>query len=186
MAWKLPERSLFAILLRSQWWASALAAVAAFGLVRLFMPWPYAVFATTPFLIILGIVAWKSVSTPRGARLERKLEAIRALSWDAFARALEDSWRREGYELRRAAGAADFELEKSGKVSLVAARRWKAARTGPEPVKELAAEAEKRSAEALLVDAGGLTRQARALAKEKGVRLVEGAELARRVPAGRK
>jgi hypothetical protein len=32
-------------------------------------------------------------------------------------------------------GAADFELERAGRLSLVAAKRWKASSTGVEPLK---------------------------------------------------
>ena len=63
-----------------------------------------------------------------------------------------------------------------------AKRRWKAARTGIEPLRELAALGEKRTArECHYVLAGVLTEQARAFATQKGVKLVEGAELARLV-----
>ncbi|MGH8722847.1 MAG: restriction endonuclease, partial [Burkholderiales bacterium] len=75
-------------------------------------------------------------------------------------------------------GIADFELEKDGQVTLVCARRWKAARTGVEPLKELASAAEARKAgECVYVVAGELTEQARRLADEKRVRLMEGAGL---------
>lgn len=84
--------------------------------------------------------------------------------------------------MQRVEGAVDFELEKAGRVTLVCARRWKAARTGMEPLKELAAAGEKRSAgECRYAVAGELTAQARAYAKRKAVKLVEGAELAKLV-----
>jgi restriction system protein len=84
--------------------------------------------------------------------------------------------------VRRLDGAVDFELEKLGYVTLVCARRWKAARTGVEPLKELAAAGEKRGArECRYAVAGELTAQARAYASKQGVKLVEGAELAKLV-----
>jgi restriction system protein len=86
------------------------------------------------------------------------------------------------YCVQRVDGAVDFELEKLGYLTLVCARRWKAARTGIEPLRELAELREKRSArECHYAVAGELTEQARAFAKQKGVKLVEGAELARLV-----
>jgi len=45
-------------------------------------------------------------------------------------------------------GAADFELERAGRLSLVAAKRWKASSTGVEPLKELVAAGEAREATA--------------------------------------
>jgi len=185
MKWKLAENSLFGILLRSRWWVSALVALGTFGAVRLFLEWGYALLATTPFIVIAAMAAWKQIRTPRGARLEQALEKVRAMSWEAFARALEEGLRREGYSVKRVEGAADFELEKAGRVSLVCARRWKASRTGAGPLKELAAAGEKRAAgESVYAVAGEMTEQARGFAKEKAVRLVEGVELLRLISKG--
>jgi restriction system protein len=180
MKWKMAENSLFAILLRSQWWVSVLVAAGVFAAVRLFIEWGYALFATTPFVVIAAMAAWRQIRTPQGARLENALEKVRDMSWEAFARALEEGFRREGYTVKRVAGAADFELEKAGRASLVCARRWKAKRTGAEPLKELVAAGEKRGAqECVYVVAGEMTEQARGFAKEKLVRLVEEAGLVR-------
>ncbi len=182
MKWKMSESSLFAILLRQSWWVSALAALATFGVVQHFIEWGYALFATTPFTVITLIVAWKQIRTPSSARVAKALEKTRSMSWEDFAQALERGYRAEGYAVQRVDGAVDFELEKLGYVTLVCARRWKAARTGMEPLRELAAAGEKRSArECQYAVAGELTAQARAFAKQKGVKLVEGAELARLV-----
>ena len=50
---KLPENSLFAILLRSRWWVSLLVALVAFGAVRLVLhEEAYAFFAALPFIAI--------------------------------------------------------------------------------------------------------------------------------------
>ena len=182
MAWKLPENSLFAILLRQSWWMSALLALVVFVVVRSFMEWGYALFATTPFTVIALMVAWKQIRVPSGARLERALEKIRNLAWEDFAQALEKAFSAEGYAVRRIKGAADFELEKLGYVTLVCARRWKVARTGMEPLRELVAAGEKRDARGCrYVVAGVLTEQAREYATKQGVKLVEGAELVRLV-----
>jgi len=182
MKWKMAENSLFAILMRQDWWVSALIALAVFGAVHTFMAWGYALFATTPFTVITLMVAWKQIRVPGGARLEKALEKVRSLSWENFAQALETGFKAEGYAVQRVDGAADFELEKSGRVTLVCARRWKAARTGMEPLKELAAAGEKRSAaECRYAVAGELTEQARAFATKQGMKLVEGAELAKLV-----
>lgn len=180
MKWKMAENSIFAILLRQSWWVSALAALATFGVVQNFIAWGYALFATTPFTVITLIVAWRQIRTPSAARVAKALEKTRSMSWEDFAQALERGFRAEGYTVQRVDGAVDFELEKLGYVTLVCARRWKAARTGVEPLRELVAAGEKRGArECRYVVAGGLTEQARAYAKQKGVKLLEGAELVR-------
>ena len=87
------------------------------------------------------------------------------MAWPAFADALEAAWRRDGYTVTRTQGAADFELVKEGRRYVVAARRWKAAHTGLEPLRELVKAKEAREAqEATWVTAGELTAEARAYA----------------------
>jgi restriction system protein len=178
MKWKMAENSLFAVLLRAPWYVSVLVSVGVFGLVRLFLPWSYALFGTLPFIVIALIAIWRQLRAPGAKKVAAGLEALRALSWEEFARALEEGFRREGYAVKRVSGAADFELEKAGRLSLVTARRWKAAATGVEPLRELVAAGEKRKAgECVYVVAGEVTANARAFATEKALRLVEGAAL---------
>ena len=179
MKWKMAENSLFAILLRAPWYVSVLVSVGVFGLVRLFLPWSYALFGTLPFIVIALTAVWRQLRAPSGKKVAAGLEALRALSWEEFAGVLEEGFRREGYAVKRVSGAADFELHKAGRLSLVSARRWKAAATGVEPLKELVAAGEKREAgECVYVVAGEVTANARAFAAEKALRLVEGAALA--------
>jgi restriction system protein len=176
---KLPQNSLFAMLMRARWWVSALVALGVFALTRLILPEGFALFASLPFIVIAVVVAWKEIRRPRGARLDRALEALRARSWEEFAAGVEQGYRRLGYSVKRTEGAADFELEKDGRVWLVSARRWKAARTGVEPLKELVSAGERRGAqECVVVMTGELTEQARKLAGDKRIKLMEGAGLA--------
>jgi restriction system protein len=176
------EKSLFAVLLRSPWWVSVLVALGSFLALRLFVPVAYAFFGSLPFVAIAAVATWKQLRAPSAAKIAAGLEALRAMSWEEFARALEQGFRREGYSVKRAEGAADFELEKPGRVSLVCARRWKASVTGVEPLKELVAAAEKRGAgECVYVCAGEMTGNARGFAGEKKMRVVEGVELVRLV-----
>src|SRR3970282_496825 len=134
MKLKMAENSLCAILLRSPWWASVLAALAVFGVVRLFMHEGYALFAASPFIVIAAVAGWKRLRMPGGARLQGALPAARAVArggvggarleaalaklrgmpWEEFAAALEAGFRREGYAVKRLeGGAADFELTKA-------------------------------------------------------------------------
>ena len=129
-------------------------------------------------LVIAAVAGWRQLRVPSGARLEAGLERLRALHWEAFATALEAGFRREGYAVTRLEGAADFALEKAGRVSLAAAKRWKAARTGVEPLRELkVAAARREAAECLYLSAGEITDTARAFAAQAKIRLVEGLEL---------
>jgi len=183
----LNQNSLFAILLRSPWWASALGAAAAFGLVRLFMAVEFAVFAASPFLVIMIYVVWKQLRAPSASRIAARLERLRAMSWDEFSDAIEKGFRRDGYTVKRLKAGADFELVQGARTTLLACKRWKATRTGIEPLRELEearrAYREKggEAAGCIYVATGEVTAQARAFAAERGIQVLEGAELARSV-----
>jgi restriction system protein len=178
---KLKENSLFAILLRSPWWVSALIAIAVTAFFRFLMPTVYALGAALPFIAISVYVAWKQLREPSARRVAATLTRLRAMPWDEFVEAIGTAYGREGYEVQRLGnGHADFALARGGRKILVACKRWKATRTGIEPLREL--EAARRMGEAdacMYVAAGEITAQARAFAAQRNIRLVEGSELAR-------
>jgi restriction system protein len=180
MKWQMHENSIFAVLLRSPWWVSALAATGIFVALRFVIPDFYAAFSALPFWVIAAVAGWRQLRTPSAGRVESTLQRLHALPREGFADALEARWRRDGYEVVRSRGGPiDLELRRAGKLSLVACRRWKAERTGVEPLRELHAAGRAREAHELIyIAAGEVTEQARAFAGEKRVRLVEGAELA--------
>ena len=72
---KLPENSLFAILLRSRWWVSMLVAVGIFAVARLFLPVDFAIFAVLPFIVISVVSMWKQLREPSGARVDAAIGA---------------------------------------------------------------------------------------------------------------
>jgi restriction system protein len=175
---KMAENSLFAVLLRAQWWVSVLVAFGSFLALRLVVPDLYAFFGSLPFVVIAVVASWKQLRAPSASKIAAGLEVLRAMSWEEFARALEEGFRREGYGVKRVQGAADFELEKAGRVSMVCARRWKASVTGVEPLKELVKQGEKRgAAECVYVCAGELSDKAKGYALEKTIRRREGVDL---------
>ena len=177
---KMHKDSLFAVLLRSPWWVSALVAIAIIAGVRMLVPELYAVFAALPFIVIAVYVAWKQLRAPSAASIEKRLERLRAVPWDEIAEAMKQAYGRQGYEVARLdGGAADFELVQGGwRKTLVACKRWKATRTGIEPLRELDAERKKREAhEAVYVATGEVTEQARAFATQRKIRIVQGGEL---------
>ena len=181
---KMHDNSLFAILLRSPWWISFLVAVATgvasrFMLAKFDMPELYAIFVALPFLVVSCVAGWRQLREPSAERVALDLEKLRALSWEDFAAKLEAAYRRVGYEVKRLSGAADLEVEKSGRALLVAGKRWKAQRTGIEPLRELDALRQQREAAgAVYVAAGEITDTARAYAAKSGIALLEGAALA--------
>ena len=188
MKFQMAKNSLFAILLRSPWWISAAAAVGIFAAARLALPEIYAFFVALPFAFIAAYAGWRQRHAPSAARVAGTLQALRAMSWDEFSSAIEDAYAREGYVVSRTLGAgADFELTRAGRISLVGAKRWKAARTGIEPLRELHAAGRARDAhECIYVVAGEITDNARVFAAGNNIRLVHDAGLAKLLPrAGR-
>jgi restriction system protein len=183
MNFKLREKSLFAILLRSPWWISFLVA-AGIGLVaRTALPEKfsaYAWFSGGPFLIIGFIAAWQQWRRPSQADTSKILHALTGMSWPAFAAAVEDSYRREGFEVSRfAGGGADFDISKAGSRRLVTCKRWKAARQGIEPLRELRTAAEASGIrDCIYLTVGEVTDNARVFAAANDIDLVQGARLA--------
>ena len=176
------ENSLFAVLLRSSWWVSfAIAIVLAVG-ARLTLPADYATYApftAFPFIITGVMAAWKQWKRPSVARVTATLEAIGAMSWREFSGLLEQAFQRSGHEVSRGNGAADLTLVKSGRTTLVACKRWKAASHGVEALRELEAARRAQDAhEAIYVAAGSITDNARRFAVDHGVALMQGPELA--------
>jgi restriction system protein len=187
---KMAKNSLFAILLRSPWWASA-AIAAAIGLMAFaLLPEAWRVpgaLSGFPFLILAGAAAWRQRHRPSAARIEQTTQAVAAMAWPTFAQLLEQAFARDGYTVRRSDGkknaAADFILERGQRRMLVSARRWKAARTGVEPLRALQAEREQstgddRPTDALAISLGELTDSARTFAAERRIAVWQATELA--------
>jgi len=188
---EIPPQSLFAVLMRSPWWVSAgisaaIILASATLLPPLYQPAGY--FGAAPWLFIAGVAGWKQLRRPGAARVEETLAAIQAMNWTAFSKLMEDAFRRDGAEVTPLAdSAADFELRRSGRRSLVCCRRWKAAHTGVEPLRQLkAARREAEAAECIFVHAGELSDAARRFADENGILLLGGAALVALLPPARR
>jgi restriction system protein len=187
MKWKMSENSLFAVLLRSSWWISAAIAAALIGTSLAVFPGAfrfYGAFAAAPFIVVAVIAAWKQLRAPSSARIDRTLEAARAMSSDEFAVAVANAYRNDGYEVNPLRGdAAEFEMSKGGRRSLVSCKRWKVARTGIEPLRNLHASKEAREAhESIYIVAGELSDNAQRYAVDHRIQLVGGRELVQLMP----
>ena len=182
------ENSLFAILLRSSWWISIAIAAGLIALSRALLPSEYflfGAFSAVPFIVIGAIAGWKQLRAPSPARIAGTLDSVRAMSWTEFANAIEAAFRADGFVVTRLQGeAADFEMLKDGRTVLLAGKRWKVARTGIEPLRELVAARQARDAqECLYVATGEITDNAQRFATENRIRIVSGPELAKLMPA---
>lgn len=184
MKFKMSQNSIFAVLLRSPWWMSAgvavLLCVGGFAA----LPRDFAamgVFAAVPFAVISIMAAYKQLRAPSGARVQAVAEAAAAMSWAEFADTVEAGFKRDGCEVQRLqTPGADFALSKDGHMAIVSAKRWKAARVGVDPLRELQAAREQRGArEAIYIALGDVSDNAWAYAKSQGVSLMTAPELAK-------
>ena len=132
-----------------------------------------------PFVVIGLIALWQQMRLPSARRSEEILDAVRAMSWPEFSAQLEEGFVRQGYRVERLQGVADFALTREGATTLVAARRWKAARQGEEALQALHNAAQARGAgKCLYVTLGDLSAQAQGFAKRHQVQLMQGPALA--------
>ncbi|MEF7614580.1 restriction endonuclease [Aquincola sp. MAHUQ-54] len=178
------ENSLFAILLRSRWWVSALVALGFVVVAFAMLPESLRVIGAlggAPFVVISVMAARRQWGLPGPAKVQALLTAAGTMGWNEFAEALATAWRREGYAVRRVDGpGADLALERQGRTTLVSAKRWKAARVGAEALRDLLQAIDKQEAHyGIAVALGEPTDAARAFARDNGLTLLGGEALAR-------
>jgi restriction system protein len=174
MKWKPSKDSIFGVLMRSPWWMSAGIAVLIIAVGVAALPreyWAVAVFASIPFAVIAVLAGMRQLRTPSAARVDAIAAAAAGMPWSAFSSAMQAGFERDGCEVSRLnESGADFSLTKGDHVALVNAKRWKAARTGAEPLRELQAARERRGArEAIYVTLGEISTGARQYADEKAI-----------------
>jgi restriction system protein len=180
MKLKMAPNSLFAVLLRSPWWLSIgiglLFAAASYA----WLPVEYRLAGAMgggPFFVIGLIAAWQQSRLPSAKRSEQILRAVSAMGWPQFSAALEQGFEEQGYTVERRQGAADFALARTGRTTLVSARRWKAARHGEESLQTLHSAAQPLGADCLYVALGELSANAQSFAQRNRVQLMQGPAL---------
>ena len=184
LKFRMAKNSLFAVLLRSPWWISAAvaAALVLLGLTVLSDPFRImAILSSTPFAMIGAVAARRQWHVPNTARVAETRDALARMPWPAFADLLEQSFRRDGYTVSRSkVTAIDFELSRSGRRTLVCARRWKSARTGLEALRALqTARDASDQPDGLYIGLGPLTDTALPFAAKHGIAVWSAADLAR-------
>lgn len=183
MKLKMAKNSLFAILLRSPWWAS-LAIVAVISLLSgALLPAayvPFGVMGSFPFLVISVMAAWRQMRAPNPTQVAQALHKAGTLSWRDFSGVLEAAYIKQGYTVTRLnSAAADFSLFKDGQTRLVCAKRWKAATHGIEALRDLVALRDARGAQhCTYLCLNPLTDQARRLAQVERVHVTTESEIA--------
>ena len=178
--------SLFAILLRSPWWISFLIAGAIISASIAWLPARFAIYGAIGGLPIAGvglIAAWRQLRAPSAVQISANVDAALAMPWREFSKALENAWQQAGYQVERledSKGAADLRLTEKGQVTLVSARRWKAASHGVEPLRQLHAAMQAQGADAGIYIAaqGTITEQAQTFARDHGLTVLAAGALA--------
>lgn len=182
-SFKMSDKSLFAVLLRSPWWISfALAVVVGAACFKLF-PDRFAIIGALsglPFAVIGGIAMWTQRGIPNAARVEETLQKLSTLSARDFASALEAAYARDGYVVSKVtASGADLSVTRAGRTALVNSKRWKAATHGIEPVRGLSATMKTLDAnQGVYVAVNALSDAARTFASKNSIRVMQGTELA--------
>ncbi len=143
MKFKMSDKSLFAILLRSPWWYSFLIAAVLLLLARVFLPEAIravGMLSSIPFAILGVIAAWRQRDKPSPERVSMALDQLAQMPWKQFLPIMEQAFVQQGFTVTQLnSNAADLQLEKLGRVTLVSCKRWKAATLGVEVLRDLKA-----------------------------------------------
>lgn len=150
MKFKMSEKSLFATLLRAPWWVSFLVMFGVALVAGALLPEAYktaGMLGAFPFFVIGVMAAWRQRNAISASRIQELVEQARGMGWRDFSVLVEEALRQQGFVVSRLnEGPADFQIEKNGRVTLVSAKRWKAATVGAEHLRELLAVRESRDA----------------------------------------
>lgn len=183
MKFKMSERSLFATLLRAPWWVS-FAVMAAVALVAgALLPEAYKVagmLGSFPFLVIGLMAAWRQRNSISERRIAELVEQARTMAWREFAERMTHALRQQGFVVTPlTSGPADFQIEKQGRITLLSAKRWKAASIGADHLRELLAAVESQQASSCsCMSLGSFSQAAIDLARENRVQLLFAADIA--------
>ena len=183
MKFKMSEKSLFAVLLRSPWWWSFLIAAVLVLLARVFLPEAFravGMLSALPFAVLSIIAAWRQRDKPSPERVSRALTQLASMSWKQFLPIMEQAFVQQGFSVMPLnSSAADLRLEKSGKVTLVSCKRWKAATLGVEVLRDLKAmQVSEEASYAACISLSLPTGVALKFAKENAIQLICQDELA--------
>jgi restriction system protein len=179
---KMAPNSLFAVLLRSSWWISFSIGLAFVVLSKIFLPadyWAFGAFGSIVFFVIAGIRFSRQWRIPGRKKVESLESRVREMSWSAFSEKLEKAFARDGYQIKKLNGPADFAITRAGRTGLIAAKRWKAAQHSEDSLRLLHAEKEQHGAvDCTLICLEPLGEKARSFAEKNKVQVMQGVGLA--------
>ena len=182
MKFKMSEKSLFATLLRAPWWVSFLVMFGVALVAGALLPEAYKIagmLGAFPFFVIGVMAAWRQRNAISPNRIQELVEQARGMGWRDFSVLVEEALRQQGFVVTRLnEGPADFQIEKNGRVTLVSAKRWKAAAMGLEPLRELVSRRDALEASnSVSISLGQVSAKAQDYAADNRITLITGADL---------
>ena len=154
MKWKMSDRSMFAVLLRSPWWVSFVVVAAISLASSALLPNEYKLMGALcsfPFAVIGVMAAWRQRSHLSAAQADALQSALANMNWREFSPLLSQAFVRQGFTVTALTnGAGDFILTREGQTTLVCAKRWKAAAWGIDNLQTLLSESESHSASQMI------------------------------------
>ena len=183
MAFRMSENSLFAMLLRSPWWYSALFGVVIIAISIALFGGQFVIlglFASLPFLGIAGYTGYKQAQLPSQKRIEEVHTQAQKMTAIQIAKEISASYEDIRFDSDPFKGnAAELELTRGNRKILLCTKRFKVGNTGIEPLKQLVAAGEKIEATAYLyVALGDISSAAQDYAKKNDIELIQAARLA--------
>ena len=188
MRFKMSEKSLFAVLLRSHW-AFSFGLAAMLGMVGYtLMPEQMRIagaLAGFPFIVIGVIAFWRQLWAPKPEHVQATLEQLSSMGAKEFLQVLERSYQADGYQCAPVAHeGADLLIRKAGQTTVVSAKRWKAAAHGLQPMQQLHAAVQRSGADrGVYVAIHPVSPAAQQWATDNGLAVFGGEELAVKVRA---
>ena len=141
MKWKMSDRSLFAVLLRSPWWISMVLAAALAMAASALLPEAYksvGALSCFPFVVVGVIAAWRQRANLSPEQAQALQSELAAMNWRAFSQLLQQAYALQGYEVSAVPNSVmDLKLKRQGQTTVVCAKRWKAAAWGQESLQAL-------------------------------------------------
>ena len=183
MAFKMAKGSLFAILLRSNWWYSVLIGLVVLAAALLITDAKYVVLSISvalPFFAIGGYAAFKQFQQPSQKRVLEVTQQTRKMPAGIIAQKIAANYIKNGYESNAFNGdGADLQLSLGSRKLLLCSKRSKAANTGIAPLKLLVAAGEKTAATGYLyVALGDKSATARDYAEKHHIEFIQASRLA--------
>ena len=183
MALKISQNSLFAILLRTSWWYSALIGATFIAVSASFAGGHYlllGIFGALPFFAIAAYAGYSQFQRPSHNRVLEVAQQARNMPAASIADKIASKYIEGHYESNAfKGGAADLVLERGNRKVLLCSKRFKAAKTGIESLKQLVAAGEQTEATGYLyVVLGDISAAAHDYAEQNNIEFIQAVELA--------